>query len=72
MKLFLLCLALSSCAIAGCDGIEDIPNDRVICCQNGEVLTLMKRIDCVYDPAGRVVAYALCETDAAVVEDAGP
>lgn len=69
-------MALFAMFSAGCEGLADIPNDRVICCQNGDEIYMSVRINCVFDRAGRVVAYALCDTDggeadAAIDVDAG-
>jgi hypothetical protein len=47
-------------SVPACEGLEDIPDDRVICCQNGDQLFMIRRIDCVFDPAGRVVEYERC------------
>lgn len=67
-------LALGTSLAPACDGIEDIPDDRIICCLNGERYFTTARIDCVYDPDGRVVEYARC-ADAGIdagTEDAAP
>lgn len=75
-RMWRLGLACLLAILPACDGIEDIPDDRIVCCRNGDRLFTVARIDCVYDPDGRVVAYALCAdggadasvTDAAIFE----
>jgi hypothetical protein len=63
-------LVLALAAIAGCEGLEDIPNDTIICCQTLDEVATRTRIDCVYNPEGRVVEYWRCP-DAGPPEDAG-
>lgn len=59
-------LAVALAALgAGCEGIADIPDDTIICCQTLDQVATMRRLDCVWNPEGRVVEYARCP-------DAGP
>jgi hypothetical protein len=56
-------LVLAALVVAGapaCDGLEDIPDDRIVCCRNGDAVFLIQRLECVWDPAGRVVLYEEC------------
>lgn len=62
-------VALVSLA-AGCEGTEDIPNSTIICCQTLDEVATRTRIDCVYNPDGRVVEYWRCP-DAGPGDDAG-
>lgn len=55
--------------VPACEGIEDIPDSTVICCLNDGRYFLIMRLDCVYDPAGRVVEYRYCDDAGAPTTD---